>query len=41
MGLAGAGSMALARRVRGLAWATLGLLLYPRDTLRAHPKGKA
>jgi uncharacterized protein (TIRG00374 family) len=41
MGLAGAGSMALARRVRGLAWAALGLLLYPRDTLRAHPKDKA
>ena len=36
LGLAGAGSLALARRVRGLVWAALGLLLYPRDTLRAH-----
>jgi hypothetical protein len=35
LGLAGAGSLALARRVRGLFWAGLGLLLYPRDTLRA------
>ena len=35
LGLAGAGSLALARRVRGLCWAGLGLLLYPRDTLRA------
>jgi uncharacterized protein (TIRG00374 family) len=33
MGLAGAGSLALARRVRGIFWAGLGLLLYPRDTL--------
>jgi hypothetical protein len=37
LGLAGAGSLALARRVRGLFWAGLGLLLYPRDTLRARP----
>jgi uncharacterized protein (TIRG00374 family) len=36
MGLAGAGAVALARRVRGLTWAALGLLLYPRDTLRVH-----
>lgn len=35
LGLAGAGSLALARRVRGVFWAGLGLLLYPRDTLRA------
>lgn len=35
MGLAGAGSLALARRVRTLVWAGLGLALYPRDTLRA------
>ena len=34
LGLAGAGSLALARRVRGLFWAGLGLLFYPRDTLR-------
>jgi uncharacterized protein (TIRG00374 family) len=38
LGLGGAGSMALARRVRGLVWAAVGLLLYPRDTLRARPK---
>jgi hypothetical protein len=37
LGLAGAGSLALARRVRTLLWAGLGLALYPRDTLRAHP----
>jgi uncharacterized protein (TIRG00374 family) len=35
LGLTGAGSLALARRVRGLFWAGVGLLLYPRDTLRA------
>lgn len=35
LGLAGAGSLALARRVRGLFWAGLGLLIYPRETLRA------
>jgi len=39
LGLAGAGSLALARRVRGLFWAGLGLLLYPRDTLRTHREG--
>ena len=39
LGLAGAGSLALSRRVRGLFWAGLGLLLYPRDTLVA-PKGR-
>jgi uncharacterized protein (TIRG00374 family) len=37
LGLGGAGSMALARRVRGLWWAALGLVFYPRDTLRAKP----
>lgn len=30
LGLAGAGSLALARRVRALLWAGLGLVLYPR-----------
>lgn len=35
LGLGGAGSLALARRVRSLIWAGLGLALYPRDTLRA------
>jgi hypothetical protein len=39
LGLAGAGSLALSRRVRGLFWAALGLLLYPRDTLRTHHDG--
>jgi hypothetical protein len=34
LGLAGAGSLALARRVRGLFWAGLGLLIYPREALR-------
>jgi hypothetical protein len=34
LGVAGAGSLALARRVRSLLWAGLGLALYPRDTLR-------
>ena len=37
LGLAGAGSLALARRVRGLFWAGLGLLLYPKNMLRTHP----
>jgi hypothetical protein len=36
LGLAGAGSIALSRRIRGLFWAALGLLLYPRDTLSTH-----
>ena len=40
LGLTGAGSLALSRRVRGLFWAGLGLLLYPRDTLRTHPRGQ-
>jgi uncharacterized protein (TIRG00374 family) len=34
LGLAGAGSLALTRRVRGLFWAGLGFVLYPRDTLK-------
>jgi hypothetical protein len=38
LGFAGAGSLALARRVRGLLWAGLGLLFYPRDTLKT-PRG--
>ena len=38
LGLSGAGSLALSRRVRGLLWAGLGLLLYPRDTLRDEPR---
>jgi uncharacterized protein (TIRG00374 family) len=41
LGLAGAGSLALARRVRGLFWAGLGLLLYPRDTLRTRARDHA
>jgi uncharacterized protein (TIRG00374 family) len=40
LGLTGAGSLALARRVRGLFWAGLGLLFYPRDTLRAPRQGR-
>lgn len=36
LGLSGAGSLALSRRVRGLFFAGLGLLLYPRDTLKTH-----
>ncbi len=39
LGLAGGGSLALTRRVRGLFWAGLGLLLYPRDTLRSPRRG--
>jgi uncharacterized protein (TIRG00374 family) len=38
LGLAGAGSIALSRRIRGLFWAGLGLLLYPRDTLKTQRK---
>jgi hypothetical protein len=38
LGLVGAGSLALSRRVRGLFWAGLGLVLYPRDTLKTHPR---
>lgn len=39
LGLAGAGSLALARRIRSLLWAGLGLALYPRDILRRQPAG--
>ena len=35
LGLVGGGALALARRVRSLLWATLGLAIYPRDTIRA------
>ena len=35
LGLAGGGALALARRVRSLLWATLGLAIYPRDTIGA------
>src|SRR5690606_6180018 len=38
LGLVGAGALALSRRVRGLAWAGLGLLRYPRDTLTTPSK---
>jgi hypothetical protein len=41
LGLAGAGSLALSRRIRGLFWAGLGLLLYPRDTLTSHQHGRS
>lgn len=40
LGLSGAGTLALSRRVRGLFFAGLGLLLYPRDTLKTHHAGK-
>ncbi|MBY0495913.1 MAG: flippase-like domain-containing protein [Cyanobacteria bacterium] len=35
LGLAGGGSLALFRRFRSLLFATLGLVLYPRDTVSA------
>jgi uncharacterized protein (TIRG00374 family) len=35
LGLAGGGSLALARRIRALLWAGLGLLLYPRVKTRS------
>lgn len=35
LGLVGGGALALARRVRSLLWATLGLVLYPRDAIKA------
>lgn len=41
LGLAGAGSIALSRRIRGLFWAGLGLVLYPRDTLTTHDKERS
>jgi hypothetical protein len=40
LGLGGAGGLALARRVRGLVWAALGLLFYPKDTLRTRSDGR-
>jgi uncharacterized membrane protein YbhN (UPF0104 family) len=39
LGLAGGGSLALARRVRSLVWAMAGLALYPRDTFRVTTGG--
>jgi hypothetical protein len=41
LGLAGAGSLALSRRIRSLFWAALGLALYPRDTLTTHPRERS
>jgi uncharacterized membrane protein YbhN (UPF0104 family) len=35
LGLAGGGTLALFRRFRSLLFATLGLALYPRDTMTA------
>lgn len=35
LGLVGGGTLALARRVRSLLWAVLGLVLYPRDAIKA------
>jgi hypothetical protein len=35
LGLVGGGSLALARRIRSLLWATAGLALYPRDTMKS------
>ncbi len=35
LGLGGGGSLALVRRVRSLLWATAGLALYPRDTMKS------
>ncbi len=41
LGATGAGSLALARRVRSLLWAGLGLALYPRDTLRSKQESRS
>ena len=41
LGLIGGGSLALARRVRSLLWAALGLALYPRDTMKESDPGPA
>jgi uncharacterized protein (TIRG00374 family) len=38
LGLAGGGSLALARRVRALLWAAVGMALYPRVTARREPR---
>jgi hypothetical protein len=37
LGLAGGGSLALFRRFRSLLFASLGLALYPRDTMTLKP----
>ena len=37
LGLAGGGALALFRRFRSLLFATLGLVLYPRDVITGHP----
>jgi uncharacterized membrane protein YbhN (UPF0104 family) len=37
LGLAGGGALALFRRFRSLVFATLGLVLYPRDAVTASP----
>ena len=37
LGLAGGGSLALARRIRALLWAALGLVLYPRPKSQPAP----
>jgi glycosyltransferase 2 family protein len=42
LGLTGGGSLALARRIRSLLWAGLGLVMYPRiklPTSSSHPPG--
>lgn len=36
LGLVGGGTLALFRRVRSLFFATMGLALYPRDTIKSH-----
>jgi hypothetical protein len=41
LGLAGGGSLALFRRFRSLLFATLGLALYPRDSVTAPPQKPA
>ncbi len=41
LGLVGGGTLALFRRVRSLVFATLGLALYPRDTVAAAPAAEA
>jgi uncharacterized protein (TIRG00374 family) len=41
LGLAGGGSLALARRIRALLWAALGLVLYPRVKSRSAPQLKS
>lgn len=41
LGLVGGGTLALFRRVRSLIFATLGLALYPRDTVIAAPTAES